>query len=310
MKPRASVPFAFAVIYIVWGTTYLAVRFVLGDGVPPMALVALRYVVAALPLLAWALSRGWVRPTRAQLGWAAVVGTLLCVVGNGSVVVAERRMPSGVAALMVGLVPMWLVLFHALAQRKAPSVRVLAALAAAIAGVAVLSTEGGGWTGGVDAWSVVVIACGSPGWAIGSLVSRRKGTGLPIAQAAGLQMLFGAAAAALSMVALGETRTWHPSQTAPATWLWLLYLAILGSVCALTCYLWLLRRVNPAAAGTYAFVNPVVAVVVGWLAGDGVLSWRIGLAGLLIVAAVVVVLLEEAALVRAARPVPAAAAEA
>lgn len=290
---RPAVLLAFAAVWLIWGSTYLAIRVVL-ETLPPFTMAGARFVVAGLVLGCFALLRGAPRPTRAQWGTALLLGGLLFLGGNGAVVWAEQRIASGLAALLVAIEPLWVVLLQARSGAGRPGPRAVAGVVLGIAGLVVLI---GPWDLGasdrVDLAGSVVVVAGSLSWAIGSLAGRSARLPEPPPLAAATQMLAGGALLLVAGLAAGEPARIAWGAVSHRSLLALGYLALFGSIVAFTAYLWLLRQVSPALASTYAFVNPVVAVVLGALFGAEPLTPRLLVAGVLIVGAVVLITVGE-----------------
>jgi drug/metabolite transporter (DMT)-like permease len=303
-KIRWPVAFAFAVVYVVWGSTYLAIH----DAVltiPPFLMAGIRFLIAGGLLYGWTLARGEGAPPRSAWPRALVLGFLMLAGGNGFLSLAEQAMPTGVAALLVATVPMWVVALEGTLERKPPGRQVLVGLGVGLVGVAILSGTADGWQGGVNPLYVGLVLLGSAMWAWGSLISRRP-TSAPVslAQGTALQMLCGGAVLLMAGMLRGEADGWQIAAVSLRSVLSLLYLSLFGSILALTCYLWLLRAVPPALASTYAFVNPVVAMLIGTLVLGEPITLRLLGASALIVAAVALIVHAKA---RAAlrRPTPA-----
>ncbi len=296
-KQRAlSVPFsgqvalAFAAIYIIWGSTYLGIRFAV-ETVPPFLMSGMRFIVAGGLLCAWAWLHGGARPTRQHWKAAALVGGLLFLGGNGGVTWSEQRISSSVTASLVATVPLWIVLLDWVRPGGVrPSRRVVAGLVIGFVGVVLLvgQQNGAGAESG-DLLGALVVQLAAISWASGSLASR--GAGLPSSAtlSSGMQMLMGG----VFLTALGAlTGEWGRLDVAAISlrsllaWL---YLIFMGSILAFTAYAWLLRVSTPARVATYAYVNPVIAVFLGWWLGDEPLTPQTLLAAACIVGAVAVV---------------------
>lgn len=292
-RVRPAVLLAFAAVYVVWGSTYLAIRVVL-ETLPPFTMAGTRFVVAGLLLGSFALARGATWPSRSQWGTALLLGALLFLGGNGAVVWAEQRIASGLAALLVAIEPLWIVLLQARSGAGRPSGRAVAGVLLGIAGLVVLI---GPWDlgagGRVDLAGSAVVVAGSLSWAIGSLLGRSAKLPEPPPLAAATQMLCGGALLLAAGLLAGEPSRIVWSAVSLRSVAALLYLGLFGSIVAFTAYLWLLRQVSPALASTYAFVNPAVAVVLGAWLGAEPLTPRLLLAGSLIVGAVVLITLAE-----------------
>lgn len=288
MKLRTLV--AFATIYLVWGTTFYAIRVGVHD-VPPFLLAGMRFLIAGLALVGWTLARGERLPTGRQWGSAFIVAFPFFVVNYGLVFWAERRIPSGVTAVMMATIPSFMALSEVVflgTQRLTP--RLGAALAVGIGGVGVLVGRniglGGAPIDGVGAAALVVAAMG---WAVASALTRKLPLPPSKVTSSGAQMLAGGVLLTAVSAALGEMRGFDPVAVPAAAWLALLYLVVAGSIVAFTVYVWLIHHESPTRVGTYAYVNPVVAVLVGWLLGGETLGIRTVLGSLLVLVSVVVI---------------------
>ncbi|MCG6956765.1 MAG: EamA family transporter [Gemmatimonadetes bacterium] len=279
----------FAAIYLIWGSTYLAIRFAI-ETVPPLLMAGVRFLVAGSVLYAWSRGRGAVRPTRAQWRAAFVVGGLLLLGGNGAVVVAEQWVPSGLTALLIGAVPLWMVLVDwGWGSRVPPSRRVALGLIAGFAGLATLvGAPGAGAGGHQELLGGLVVVLGALAWATGSIYSRHAPMPPRPRLWVAMQMLAGGSLLVLAAGLAGEWGGFDPGAVSARSALALLYLVVFGSLVAYTAYIWLLSVSTPARVGTYAYVNPVVALLLGWALADEPLSFRSLLAAAIIVSSVVV----------------------
>jgi drug/metabolite transporter (DMT)-like permease len=290
---RLALAAAFAIVYVVWGSTYLAIRFAI-ETVPPFLMASTRFVIAGAVLYAWArLSAGAARPGKAEWAATALVGVLLLVGGNGLVVWSEQRVPSGVAALLVGIVPCFMVLLDWLRPGGVrPGLRVAAGLALGLVGLVWLvgpdALMGGGRADLVGAAALVLA---SLSWATGSIYSRHATMpGSPFLSTA-MQMLAAGAVLALLSFTLGEPWVFEPAAVSLKSAFGWLYLIVLGSIVAFSAYVWLLRAAAPAHVSTYAYVNPVVAVLLGWALGGEALTSRMLIAAAVIVSGVALITL-------------------
>jgi len=281
---------ALLAVYLIWGSTYLAIRFAI-ETLPPFLMVGTRLVVAGAVLYGWARGRGAPRPTRFNWGAAAVVGGLLLLGGNGGLAWAEQQVPSGLASLLIAMVPLWMVLLNWIGgDRVRPSGGVAIGLVLGLAGI-VLLVGPGELAGGSHANSVgaAALMVSSLSWATGSLYSRRARLPASSLLATAMEMLAGGALLLVAGSVTGEWTQLKLSQVSPRSTLSLGYLVIFGSLVGFTAYTWLLRVARPALVSTYAYVNPVVAVFLGWaLGGESLTPWTI-LAALIIVIAVVLI---------------------
>jgi drug/metabolite transporter (DMT)-like permease len=300
---RARIIAAFAAIYLIWGSTYLGIAIAIQTA-PPFLMAGVRFIIAGLLLYGWMRLRGAPRPTLPNWRAATVVGGLLLLGGNGAVVWAEQRVPSGIAALLVATLPVWLVLLDwARPQGQRPNGLVLAGLALGLVGVGVLvgpATLAGGAR--IDVIGSLVLVGGSISWAVGSLYSRQASLPQSTALGMAMQMLAGGGLLLLAGTITGEWPTLDIGAISAASAGAILYLIVFGSLIGFTAYMWLLRVVPPARVATYAYVNPVVAVLLGWLVLGEPVSARTSIAAAIIIGAV--------ALIVSARSVPAASREA
>ena len=281
---------AFAAVYVIWGSTYLAIRIAI-ESLPPLLMAGARFLLAGTLLYAFMRLRGEPAPERRHWGSTAIVGMLLLMFGNGGVTLAERTVPSGVAALLVAMVPMWMVLLEWLRPGgNRPTVRTLVGLVIGFAGI-VLLVGPAGLVGGdrVDPLGAGLVMVGCLAWAAGSIFSR--GAALPKSAflATGMEMAWGGVWLLLAGTVMGEWGTVDPSTFTTRSVLAFLYLVAFGSLVGFTAYIWLLGVSSPARVSTYAYVNPVVAVLLGWALLDEPLNARILGAAAVIVAAVAVI---------------------
>lgn len=281
---RARLVGAFAAIYVMWGGTFLAIRYAVAD-IPPLMTMVLRCAGGALILFAWLGWRGTLeRPSRAQWLTAGAAGAFLFLGCHGLLAWAEQRVSSGEAALLMTAIPLWLVALESVVLRRPPSRRVVLSLILGVAGVAVL-TWGEGWSGGGADRVVLIVS--ALFWAIGTLIVRRTGAPLSAAQSTAMQLGMGALVLLAASVAVAEPAGWSPAEITPRAALALLFLILGGTVLGFGAYTWLLRVTSSAAVSSYAFVNPVIALGLAWAVGDGELSPRTGIAAVLVVGAVV-----------------------
>ncbi|OJH42245.1 drug/metabolite exporter YedA [Cystobacter ferrugineus] len=258
---RAMLVFCLFALYVIWGSTYLAVHWALQGGLPPFMMASVRFLTAGLILYTTLRLRGAANPTARQWAGGAVMGVLLLLLGNGAVVFSQQWVSSGVVALVVGSVPLWAALFSGLSGQW-PGRAERWGLAIGFCGLIVLNM-GSALRGNV--WATLALLVGPMSWALGSVISRR----LPLAgglMASATQMLTGGAAFLLVSLIRGERLTAVPSAKALLS---VAYLIVFGSLVAFSAYGYLLRHTRPALAMSYAYVNPMVAVLLGVvLAGE------------------------------------------
>jgi drug/metabolite transporter (DMT)-like permease len=285
--PRWKLLSAFAVVYVVWGSTYLAIRFAI-DTLPPFLMAAGRFLVAGGLMWLWAKRRGAGRPTRRQVGAAAVVGLLLLMGGNGGVVWAELRIDSGLAALLVAMVPLWVVTLEWLQPGgRRPRLPLVLGVAGGLAGIVLL--VGPAELAGaerVDLWGAGAVVVASLLWSIGSLYAARADLPASPRQATAIEMLVGGAGLVLVGTFTGEPARLDLAAVTPLSWAALAYLVVFGSLLAFSAYVWLLRVAPPSKVATYAYVNPVVALVLGWAFAGEELTARTLIAAAVILASV------------------------
>lgn len=277
---------AFAAVYVIWGSTYLAMKYAVAS-IPPYWMSGLRFTVAGALLYGWARTRGALRPTAANWRAALISGLLLVLGGTALVGWAEQWVPSGIAALLVGTVPLWFVLLEWLRPGgRRPTLRTIAGIVLGFAGFAVLVGPDLARQGVGAALPAAVILFSSLLWALGSLYSRRAP--LPASPVLGMsmEMLAGGVTCLVFGLLVGEARALDPSSVSRASLLALAYLIVFGSLVGFTCYLWLLRVSTPTRVSTHIYVNPIVALFLGWaIAGEPVTA-RALVATVIILAAV------------------------
>lgn len=285
---------AFAAVYVIWGSTYLAIYYAI-QTLPPFLMASARFLVAGGLLYGWSLTRAPRRPTRAEWRAAFIIGALLLLGGNGAVVWAEQMVPSGVAALLVAITPCWMVLLGWLwhgAQR--PGARTIAGLLLGFGGIALLigpSAILG--AGNIHPAGVLVLMLGSLSWATGSIYSKRAPTAPGALLFTGMQMLMGGTLLFFAGLVTGELGRLDLGAASLRSILAVVYLVVFGAIIGYSAYVWLLRVSTPARVSTYAYVNPVVAVLLGWALAGEELNLRMGVAAAIIIAGVALITLEE-----------------
>ena len=281
---------AFAAVYLIWGSTYLAIRWGVAE-IPPFLMAGVRFVAAGLVFAAWGLRRGAARPTARDWAMTGLVGALMAAGGNGGVSWALQRVPSGLGALLVSMVPFWVALgdwWRPGGER--PGGRVVLGLVLGFSGIALLvnPAEAAG-ASGLDPVGAGAIVLASLLWATGSICSRHVPQPHSQALSSGMQMLGGGAVLLALSAAAGELGGFDWDAVSPGAFGAWAYVAAFGSV-AYGCYLWLLKASVPAKAATYAYVNPVIALVLGYfLAGEALSAWSMGCSAVVVVGVLLVV---------------------
>ncbi|WP_084713522.1 EamA family transporter [Streptacidiphilus rugosus] len=298
-SPQTLLWTALTIVYVVWGSTYLAIRIVV-ETMPPFLSAALRFVTAGLLLVgivAWRFGPDALRVDRRRLASAVLVGLLLLVGGNGLVVLAETRIPSGLAALLVASVPLWVIVLRALFGDR-PRTATFAGVLLGFAGLVVLTLPGS--SGTVQFAGVVAVLAAALLWSVGSFLSSRLPMPANPFTASAYEMIAGG----LGDLGIGLFRGEHlnPGAVSVHSWLALAYLVVFGSLVAFSAFAWLLQKAPLSLVATYAYVNPVVAVALGWLILSEPVTWSIAVGGAVVVAGVFVVVSTESATKRA--PVP------
>lgn len=274
--PLTRVVAAFAVVYLVWGSTFLAIKFGL-ETLPPFLLAGLRNTTAGGLLLAWALTTGAPVPTLAYWRRSLVLGALFFVGNQGGIAWAQQRVPSGVASVLVATVPLWIVAFDTVRGARRPSTQVLAGLSIGFLGSTMIVTRAGaGDWAGADAAGALVLTASAACWALGTLYSRGVALPASVPLATSMAMLTGGALLLVVSASTNELARMTMAAFTPRTVGALTYLVLVGSLLGFSTYMWLLRVVPPARAATYAYVNPVVALFLGWaLAGEALSAFTL-----------------------------------
>jgi drug/metabolite transporter (DMT)-like permease len=287
--PTWKVVAAFAAVYLVWGSTYLAIRISL-ETLPPFVMAGVRFLAAGTLLYAWSRRQGASSPSASQWKNAGLVGGLLFLCGNGAVVWAVQWVPSGLVALLVATAPLWMVLLHWLWEGGArPGPLLVLGLFWGLLGMVLLVGSDEIRAGPDQVLGALIVIAGSLCWGLGSIVQR--GLDLPRTghMSTAMQMLAGGGLMLLVGLLTGEAAALDPTAVSARSVASLVYLVIFGSMVAFSAYVWLLRVSTPARVGTYAYVNPVVALFLGWAFAGESLSGRTLLAAGLILTSVMLI---------------------
>jgi len=279
-------------LWLIWGSTYLAILWAMKT-LPPFLMAGARFLAAGAVLFLWGKLRGAPWPRAVEWRSTLVIGAFLMLVGNGGVVYAESRLPTGLAALLIATVPLWMVVLEALRPGgKKPNARTLAGVAIGLVGVGILMARGSHTVeSAIDPIGVASCLAAALCWSLGSIYSRRA----PLPQSppltVGMEMLCGGALLMLLGCVHGEVGTLDLAAVSTRSWAALAYLGVMGSLVGFSAYIFLLRETTPAVATTYAYVNPVVAVLLGWAFAGESITGRTIAAMAVIVGAVVLITL-------------------
>lgn len=281
---------AFSAIYILWGSTYLAIRIGVAE-VPPFLLAAMRFLIAGAALYLWMLAHGERSPGARQWLSAFLIAILIFVLDYGLVFWAEQRVPSGITAVMMATIPAFMAISEiTLLGTQHFTIRLAAALLIGIGGVAVLMSRSlnlGGTP--IDTKGALALMVASISWSISSALTRRLPLPPSKVMSSGAQMFAGGVLLTLTAAALGEFQRFHPRAVSTAAWISLAYLIVAGSIIAFTAYVWLIHHQSPTRVGTYAYVNPVIAVLIGYFFGGEALGTRTILGTLFVLVSVVLI---------------------
>ena len=290
-KPtRIALTLAFAAIYVIWGSTYLGIR-VAVQTLPPFLMASGRFAVAGMLIFAFLKARGAAWPTALQWRDQAIIGAFLLLGGNGVVSWAELRTPSGITSLIIGGAPVLVVLFDWLRPGgKRPTTGLVSGVVVGLGGIALLVGPGAIPEGErPPLGSMLAVMLSSVSWWIGSFYSKHSKVQTPLLIASSMQMLCGGVSTLLVGLLLGEGRALHLSSVTLPSWFAFAYLIVAGSIIAFPVYVWLLEHSTPAKVSTFAYVNPVIAVFLGWLILGEALNLRIIMAAAVIIGAVAII---------------------
>jgi len=288
--PRWLTLSAFAIIYFAWGSTFLAIRVGVHE-VPPLLFAAMRFLAAGLALYGWLIVRGERSPTTRQWLSASLMALLIFVFDYGLLFWAEQHVPSGIAAVMLATIPAFMALSEIILLRtQRLTIRLAVALLIGIAGVVALTSHSLNLGDApIDTKGAVALIIASMSWSIASALSRKLPLPTSKVMSSGAQMLAGGVLLTLAAGARGEFHGFHPSSVSRGAWFALLYLIVVGSIIGYTAYVWLLHHESPTRVGTYAYVNPLVAVLLGYFFGGETLGPRTILGTLFVLISVVVI---------------------
>jgi len=289
-RPTWKTLLAFAIIYFVWGSTFLAIRVGVRE-VPPFLLAAMRFSVAGLILYGWTIARGERSPSGRQWASVSLLALLIFAIDYGLLFWAERRIASGITAVMMATIPAFMALVEITFLRtQRLTVRLALALLIGLGGVAVLVSRSLDLDGApIDRLGAMALIVAAMCWSVASAFARTLPLPPSKIMSSGAQMLAGGVFLAFISAALGEFRDFHPWAVSRGAWLSLLYLIVAGSIIGFTAYVWLIHHESPTKVGTYAYVNPVVAVLLGYFLGGETLGLRTVLGTVFVLISVVVI---------------------
>jgi drug/metabolite transporter (DMT)-like permease len=288
--PRWKTLLAFAIIYFVWGSTFLAIRIGVRE-VPPLLLAGMRFFAAGIVLYAWVRATGTASPSRREWLSITLLAVLIFLVDYGLVFWAEQRVPSGITAVMLATIPVFTALAEILILRtQRLTVRLTCALLVGLAGVAVLVSHSVSLGDApIDRSGAIALVVGAVSWSLASVLNRKLNLPQSKIMNSGAQMLVGGILLLLAAAIFGEFNGFHWQSVSSRVWLALVYLIVVGSIIAFTAYVWLIHHESPTKVGTYAYVNPVIAVLLGYFLGREALGARTILGTVLVLVSVVVI---------------------
>ncbi|NLI22860.1 MAG: EamA family transporter [Clostridiales bacterium] len=263
-RERYRVPLALAAVYLFWGGTYLGMKYAI-QTIPPFLMAGLRFCVAGWILYAVLRLKGEKRPTGAQLKNAGIVGALLLVGGNGIVAMAEQTVPSSIASLLVATVPLWITLIQFITERKKPSVGTAVGIVLGLCGIAALVWNPGAASQTVNLLGILALLLATLSWSAGSLYSAKANMPHSPLLSTSVQMIVGGTLLLILAAFHGDFQGFSFAQVSGSSWLAMGYLILFGSLTGFTAFVWLLKNAEPSVVATYAYVNPVVAILLGWL---------------------------------------------
>jgi drug/metabolite transporter (DMT)-like permease len=282
---------AFAAVYLIWGSTYLAIRYTI-ETIPPFLMGGLRFLLSGSIMYVWGKMTSTEQPTLEHWRSAGIVGILLFVGGNGALVWAEQYVPSGLAALLLASIPLMMVLLNTFWYgRQRITSRLAGGLMLGFVGMVLLITPGKLLGNGhVDIIGAVVLLSGALSWSIGALYGRSVQLPKSLVLASGMEMLIAGVVLSIISLAIGEASAVSVTEISLKSLLSVFYLVVFGSIVGFTAFAWLLKNTSPARSSTYAYVNPIVAIIIGWAIGGEELTVRTMLAAAIIIGAVVMII--------------------
>ena len=285
-RERVLILLAFFCIYVIWGSTYLAVHYAV-ETIPPLYVAGLRHLFAGGLLFAWCWSKG-LRPNRRQWFASLVLGVLFFLIGHGTMHWAMQTIPSGLAALLIATEPIWIAVLTAATREARINLSLLIGLGFGVFGVSLLINADANGGEGTLVGSIAILL-GALSWAVGVIYSRRSALHPDAIMSAAMSLLAGAVLLLLTGTLMGEASHFNLSAVSFKSLLALAYLAIMGSLICYSAYFWLLQRCPPTLVATHTYVNPIVALVLGWAIAGEMLTWRTIVSGAAVVGAIALV---------------------
>ena len=281
---------AFSIVYFVWGSTFLAIRVGVREA-PPLLLAGARFLAAGAILFAWLLAKRTALPTRREWGSASVIAILIFLIDYGLLFWAEQRVPSGIAAVVMATIPVFLGLLEIIFLRtQRLTVRLAIALLVGMFGVAVLMSRSAAFgEAPIASAGAAGLLVASVSWSVATILTRKLPLPASKPMSSAAQMLMGGIFLLIAAAALGEFRGFQVQAVSARAWFSLIYLIVAGSIIGFTAYVWLIHHESPTKVATYAYVNPVVAVVIGYFLGGEGIGSRTILGTLLILVSVIVI---------------------
>jgi drug/metabolite transporter (DMT)-like permease len=285
-----AISLALLSVYLFWGGTYLGMKIAI-ESIPPFIMAGVRFFLAGAVLFLIGRWKGAALPSLSEWRGAGIVGALLLLGGNGIVAWAQLRLPSAIASLLVATVPLWILLFNWIGgSRQKPTTGVIGGMLCGMAGIAVMVIHpGAAGDQGVDLIGILALLVASISWSVGSLYSRSAKLPESPLMSTALQMIIGGILLGITSWFLDDWSQLHEAEITLRSWIALGYLIVFGSIIAYTAYIWLLKHAEPSLVSTYAFVNPIVAVFLGWLLADEHLTVQSWIAAAMIIAAVAII---------------------
>lgn len=281
---------AFAAIYTIWGTTYLAIRLAV-ETIPPFFMAGIRFLIAGLIVFVFLRARHVPLPRRFHWRSAAMIGAFMIVGGNGFVTWSEQQVPSSIAALVIATVPLWITLFNWLIYRGGrPGKQIVIGLVLGFIGISLLIGPGQIFgTATFDLLSLLILLMAPILWSFGSLYSRQASLPNNVFMSVAMEMLVGGVLLMIAGLITGEANVLNVAAISTRSLVAMLYLTVFGSIIALTAYVWLLKTVHPSRVATYTYVNPVIAIILGWLVLSEPITFQMLIAVVIIILAVVLI---------------------